>query len=132
MQIRKYIKEDQDKLMKIIELEGDEWKDYWAPEGADKYRKALSNSITYVAYENEELCGYSRSMNDNDYYIYVCDLLVTPKHRGKNIGRELMECIYKDYPNIMAVFVMSDVDEYYKKQGYKVEGSVFEVVKNRQ
>ena len=127
MQIRKYRKEDEDKVMKIIELEGEDWKDYSAPENQEKYRKALANSITYVAYENEELCGYSRSINDNDYYIYVFDLLVTPKHRGKNIGRQLMECIYNDYPNIMAVFVTSGVDEYYKKQGYKIEGTVFEV-----
>ena len=131
MEIRKYKKEeDEDNVMKIIELEGEEWKDYSAPEVQWKYRKALENSITYVAYEDEEICGYSRSFNDSDYYIYVCDLLVTPKHRGKNIGKELMECIYNDYPSIMTVFVMSDVNDYYKKQGYKIEGTIFEV-KNR-
>ena len=127
MQVRKYKKEDEDNVMKIIELEGEEWKDYSAPKVADKYRKALTNSITYVAYENEELCGYSRSIIDNDYYIYVSDLLVTSKHRGKNIGKQLMECIYNDYPNVV-VYVLSDIDEYYKKQGYKIEGTIFEVI----
>jgi len=41
-----------------------------------------------------------------------------------------MECIYKDHPDKI-VYVMSDVDEYYEKQGYRKEGSVFEVLKNR-
>jgi len=127
MEIRKYEKADEDNVMRIIELEGEDWKDYSAPEAQEKYRKALGNSITYVAVENGEICGYSRSINDNDYYIYVFDLLVTPKHRGKNLGRQLMECIYKDYPSIMDVFVTSDVDEYYKKQGYVKEGTVFKV-----
>lgn len=130
MEIRKYTKDDEKKLMDIIELEGEEWKDYLDPKVPYKYKNALENSVTYVAYEKEELCGYSRSFLDNGYYIYVCDLLVTKKHRGKSIGRKLMECIYNDYPDIMSVYVMSDVDEYYKKQGYGKAGSVFEVVNN--
>ena len=39
-----------------------------------------------------------------------------------------MKCIYEDYPERI-VFVMSDIDEYYKKLGYKREGSIFEVTK---
>ena len=126
MQIRKYKKDDEDKVIEMIKLEGEEWKDYHAPENADRFKRALEKSITYVAYEGEELCGYSRSVDDNACGVIVCDLLVTPKHRGKSIGRRLMECIYKDFPG-KEVYVMSDVDEYYKKQGYKKIGSVFEV-----
>jgi ribosomal protein S18 acetylase RimI-like enzyme len=127
MIIRQYFKEyDEEKLMKLIENEGEEWSCYSAEEVAEKYRTALANSITYVAYDGDTLCGYSRSLNDCGFYIYVCDLLVMPEHRGKHIGRKLMECIYGDYPD-QIVFVMSDVDEYYMKQGYRREGSIFEV-----
>ncbi len=49
-----------------------------------------------------------------------------PEYRGRSLGRRLMERIYDDYPN-QIVYVMSDVDEYYKKKGYRREGSVFEV-----
>lgn len=114
--------------MKIISDEGEEWACYSAKNVSDKYRSALDNSITYVAYEGDELCGYSRSLDDCGYYIYVCDLLVKPDYRGKSIGRKLMECIYSDFPDHI-VFVMSDVDEYYKKQGYIYEGSIFKVPK---
>ena len=131
MKIKPYNKaEDEDKLMKLIEKEGKDWSCYSADGVSEKYRAALANSITYVAYEEDVLCGYSRSINDCDFYIYVCDLLVSPEHRGKNIGRKLIERIYKDYPN-QIVYVMSDVDEYYKKQGYRREGSIYEVTNNR-
>ncbi len=127
MNIRVYNKfEDEEKLMKLIELEGEEWTCYSAEQVSEKYKLALDSSITYVAYEDDVLCGYSRSINDCDFYIYVCDLLVMPNYRGKNIGRQLMECITADYPS-QTVFVMSDVDPYYIKQGYKREGSIFEV-----
>jgi len=131
MKIRKYKKEDENNVMGIIKKEGEEWESYSGLDVQDKYKKALQNSITYVAHVGDELCGYSRSLDDNGFFIYVCDLLVTPKFRGKNIGRELMECIYKDYPDKI-IYVMSDVDKYYEKQGYRKEGSVFEVLKDRE
>ena len=126
MQVRRYKNDDAEKVIEIVAFEGDEWKAYYAPENVDRFKKALEMPITYVAYEGEELCGYSRSIDDNACEIIVCDLLVTPKHRGKNIGRQLMECICNDYPE-KEVYVLSDVDEYYVKQGYEKIGSIFEV-----
>lgn len=130
MYVTKYSElRDEDKLMELIKNEGEEWACYSSDNMSEKYKAALSNSINYVAYEENRLCGYSRSVNDNDFYIYVCDLLVDPNYRGHSIGFALMECIYKDFPE-QIVYVMSDVDGYYKKLGYKIEGSVFEVNKN--
>ncbi|WP_348655442.1 GNAT family N-acetyltransferase [uncultured Roseivirga sp.] len=111
-------------LLKMIKSEGEEWKDYFTL----AYSEALKNSITYVAYIENELCGYSRSINDSGLFIWVIDLLVNKTHRGKAIGKSLMECLLTDYPN-QAVFVMSDVDGYYKKLGYQKEGSIFRVKK---
>jgi len=128
MIIRAYNKAtDEEKLMQLIELEGEEWACYSAEKVAEKYKLALESSITYVAYKDDVLCGYSRSIDDCGFYIYVCDLLVMASYRGQNIGRKLMECVSLDYPN-QTVHVMSDVDEYYLKQGYKREGSIFKVV----
>lgn len=128
MEIRVYKKaDDEDKLMEMIENE-EGWT-YSDDNMSEKYRAALEKSITYVAYEGDVLCGYSRSIDDCGFYVYVCDLLVKPEYRGKNIGRKLMECIYADYPD-QIVYVMSDVDGYYKKQGYQRAGSIFEVINN--
>ncbi|MDD4310026.1 MAG: GNAT family N-acetyltransferase, partial [Candidatus Cloacimonetes bacterium] len=117
---------DEDKLMTVLIEEGEDWSCYWTTEARTKYQQALEQSITYVCYDEEVLCGFSRSLDDCGFYVYVCDLLVKPAYRGKNLGRKLMECIAKDYHE-QTVYVMSDVDEYYRKQGYRREGSVFEV-----
>ncbi len=127
MEIRKYRMDlDEDNLMALLRNEGDDWNCYWAADQEAKYREALRRSITYVAVDNDILCGYSRSLDDCGFYIYVCDLLVRKEARGQEIGRRLMECLYRDYPN-QVVYVMSDVDPYYQKLGYHREGSVFEV-----
>jgi|GEM_PF-370515 len=131
IEIKSYSSADEECLMKIIEAEGEEWQGYSAPEVREKYQKLLRESITYVAYENDELCGYSRSIADGHIAVWVVDLLVAPKFRGKDIGRQLMECVWKDFPN-HAVYVMSDVDEYYKKQEYQKIGSIFQVSNSKQ
>ena len=109
-------------LMEIIKSEGDEWKDYFDP----KYQMVLEQSITYVAYINKKCCGYSRSINDCGLYIWVIDLLVHKEYRGNSIGKKLMEVLLIDFPD-QDVYVLSDVNEYYEKLGYKKEGSVFKV-----
>lgn len=126
MEIRKYTGSDETALMTLIADEGKDWSCYSAEHVSEMYKRLLRGSITYVAYDGDCLCGYSRSLIDGDFYIYVCDLLVSPKHRGREIGKQLMECIYKDYPH-HTVFVMSGVDGYYEKLGYSKEGSIFEV-----
>ena len=121
--IRKYNPTlDYGNLMKLIQSEGEEWNDYLNP----IYRKALDDSITYVALIGEELCGYSRSLSDSGLFVWVIDLLVNKNRRGLSIGKKLMECILYDYPDT-DVFVMSDVDPYYEKLGYEKEGSIFKV-----
>ena len=128
MKIRAYSKTDEAHLFDMMREEGAEWQDYWGESVIEKYKAALANSITYVAYEGDALCGYARCRNDDGFGVYVYDLLVKKAYRGNSIGRMLMERACTNYPND-TVYVMSDVDEYYKKQGYRREGSIFEVHK---
>ena len=121
--IRKYNpKQDYAALSRLIQSEGEEWLQYLEPQ----YKNALKNSITYVAILEKKLCGYSRSLNDSELFIWVIDLLVHRDHRGQAVGKKLMECIVAEYPNL-DVLVMSDVDPYYDKLGYNKEGSIFKV-----
>jgi len=122
--VRRYEPKDESVLFALIEREGNEWKDYWQGQGRIKYLKALANSITYILYESEELCGYARCRDDDGYGVYVYDLLVDKSYRGKEYGRLLMEQVCRDFPDD-TVYVMSDVDPYYTKLGYQKEGTIF-------
>jgi ribosomal protein S18 acetylase RimI-like enzyme len=126
MDIKRYSKEDEQQLFDMIEEEGEEWIDYYSSEGYKKYIIALASSITYVAYVEDVLCGYARCRDDDGFGIYVYDLLVKKAYRGKSIGKKLIEQACKDFLD-QPVYVMSDVDPYYEKLGFKREGSIFEV-----
>jgi len=124
LQIKRYEKGDEGALFELICSEGEEWGDYTRDEGAaDKYKAALGNSAVYVAYAGGTLCGFVRAKDDDGYGVYIYDLLVHKDFRGNSYGRLLMERVCEDFKGV--VYVMSDVDEYYKKQGYKREGTIF-------
>lgn len=126
MEIRKYSKADEALLFDLLVDEGDEWADYHGAAGRDRYVKALESSITYIACDGAVVCGYARCREDDGFGVYVYDLLVGKTHRGRQIGKRLLEQVRRDYPN-QPVYVMSDVDTYYEKLGYRREGSIFEV-----
>ena len=122
--IRKYkSSEDYNKLLSLIKSEGEEWNDYLKP----GYQQPLEESITYVALADHELCGYVRSISDGGLFIWVIDLLVHKNYRGNSIGRKLLETVKLEFPDL-DVYVLSDVDEYYEKQGYEREGSIFKIL----
>lgn len=124
MFIKKYELEDEVALFKLIEKEGTGWAEYYDTR-KEHYQKALVNSITYVVYD-ENLCGYCRCRDDDGFGIYIYDLLIEKGYRGKQYGRALMQQVKYDYPEA-DVYVMSDVDVYYQKQGFSREGSIFAV-----
>ena len=126
MEIRQYCTADETLLFDLLIDEGEDWIDYHGPAGRSKYIKALESSITYVVYDENLVCAYARCREDDGFGVYIYDLLVRKTHRGKQIGKTLMERVFKDFPN-QPIYVMSDVDPYYEKLGYRREGSIFEV-----
>lgn len=125
MVIKPYAGSDETALFDLMESEGPEWEDY-SVRRRERYKVALENSIVYVIYEDSVLCGYCRCRSDDGFGVYICDLLVGKRYRGKRFGRLLMTQVCLDFPD-EAVYVMSDVDAYYEKQGYRREGAIFEV-----
>lgn len=128
MVIKRYTKADEKPLFDLLIDEGEDWSDYHDKEGRTKYLKALEKSVTYMAYDEEVLCGYVRCKEDDGFGVYVYDLLVKKTNRGNNLGKMLMERVYYDFPD-QTVYVMSDVDIYYTKLGYKKIGSIFQITK---
>ncbi|MEG0238772.1 GNAT family N-acetyltransferase [Anaerorhabdus sp.] len=126
MEIKEYSKDDETLLFDLLIDEGDEWSDYYGEAGRDKYMRALESSITYIASEDTFVCGFVRCREDDGFGVYVYDLLVRKTYRGRQIGKSLMERVCQDFPG-QPVYVMSDVDPYYEKLGYRREGSIFEV-----
>lgn len=127
--IKRYSINDEDELLALIQREEDDWREYWSEKGQVKYIKALANSIVYLIYEDNHLCGYLRCRDDDGFGVYIYDLLIDANFRGKGYGKQLMERVASDFLGSI-VYVMSDVDDYYKKLNYEKVGSIFAVSKS--
>lgn len=126
VEVRKYCeKTDYDSLISLFKSEKD-WDWFLSSEIMEKHKKSLGESITYIIFYKNEIIGYIRAIEDIGSYIYVCELLVNSKYRGKGSGKILLDRLITDYPEHHTL-VMSDVDQYYQKLGYKREGSIFKV-----
>lgn len=128
MEIRRYTKADEAPLFDMLTQEGDDWREYHGPKGKSRYARALESSVTYVAYDGGRACGFVRCREDDGFGVYVYDLLVKKTHRGKGLGKQLMQRVCRDFPG-QTVYVMSDEDPYYQKLGYSRAGSIFTVEK---
>jgi len=117
---------DEGRLFQLICNQGEDWSDYWCESGWARYKNPLTQSVTYVAYAGDALCGYIRCRDDDGFGVYIYDLLVDKAHRGHKVGALLAEAVCKAYPG-KPVYVMSDVDIYYEKQGYEKIGSIFSI-----
>lgn len=104
MEIKKYSKADESLLFDLLVDEGDKWSDYHGVASRDKYIKALESSITYVAWDEALVCGYVRCREDDGFGVYVYDLLVRKTHRGRQIGKSLMERVCQDFPDQPAMY----------------------------
>ena len=126
MEIIKYHKKHEHLLFDMLVEEGDEWAVYHNSIGREKYIDALESSTTYIVSDGTKICGYIRCREDDGFGVYIYDLLVGKSHRGNQLGKLLMEHVYRNFPD-QPVYVMSDVDTYYNKLGYHKVGSIFEV-----
>lgn len=125
MEIREYTPSDIELLFQLMEQEGEEWADYFTEIGRLQYIDALNQaSEVLVAVVDEEIVGFIRAIGS--FTIYIDDLLVDKRHRGQGLGKKLIDGICEKFPE-KGVYVMSDVDDYYHKLGYKNAGTLFEI-----
>ncbi|NIZ18643.1 GNAT family N-acetyltransferase [Entomospira culicis] len=124
--IRRYLLSDYTRLFAMMRLE-DDWHGYTDPLTAERYQRALESSIVYVAILDHHIVAYLRARDDDGFGLYIYDLLVQKEFRGHQLGKMLIEELARDYPN-GTIYVMSDVDVYYHKQGFtQREGSILVV-----
>jgi len=129
MEIKTYSLSDEKDLFDMLSEDAD-FKVYCEDSNIEKYKAALASSITFLVYENDELCECIRCRGDDGFGVYVYDLLVKKSKRGKSIGRAFIEKICFSFPS-ETIYVMTDVDAYYEKQGYRRMGSIFEILNDR-
>ena len=94
---------------------------YWA-EGRplDVVEDAIANSLCFGVYEGEEQAGFARVVTDFATFAWLCDVFVLEDHRGRGLGKWLVETIttHPDLSNLrLFVLATRDAHELYHRYG---------------
>lgn len=57
---------------------------------------AIENSLCFGAYAGAAQVGFARMVTDRATFAYLCDVFVLPAHRGRGIGKLLVEATLDD------------------------------------
>lgn len=97
---------------------------YWAKgRSPQTVARSIANSIPLGVYHDEALVGFARVVTDRATFAWLCDVFVMEEHRGRGLGRALVEAAVT-HPELLGVqrFVLAtaDAQELYRKSGFEV------------
>ena len=88
----------------------------------EEYKKALAQSITYVAKENERIIGFIRAISDGVYLTFIGELIVQKEFRKNHIGSSLIAHLESQVP-CKKLELISDADAFYSKNHFAIVGT---------
>lgn len=97
---------------------------YWAKgRTLETVRKSIDNSLCFGVYDKDEnLVGFGRVVTDHAVFAYIMDVFILEEHRGKGLGKRLIEHIM-DFPTLKNLrrwqLVTADAHRLYERYGFK-------------
>jgi N-acetylglutamate synthase-like GNAT family acetyltransferase len=76
---------------------------YWA-KGVSRERvsKSLEQSLCIGAFDAERQIGFARVITDRVTFGYLCDVYVLEEHRGRGLGKRLVEAV-RAHPDLQGL-----------------------------
>ena len=95
---------------------------YWA-DGVpfEVVRRSVENSLCFGLYHGAAQVGFARVVTDRATFAYLCDVFILEGHRGRQLGRWLIEAVL-GHPDLQGlrrwVLVTADAHGLYRPFGF--------------
>jgi GNAT superfamily N-acetyltransferase len=94
---------------------------YWAVgRPMSVVRKTIENSLCFGVYDDNTQVGFARLVTDYATFGWMCDVFILPSHRGRGLGKWLVECVvaHPDVKGLRRILLSSrDAHDLYEKYG---------------
>ena len=100
---------------------------FWA-EGIPKetVAKSMANSLCFGLFDRGAQVGFARVVTDRATYAYLCDVYVLESHRGRGLGKWLVETVMA-HPDLQGLrrfqLVTRDAHGLYRRHGFETPGN---------
>ncbi|OHD17316.1 MAG: GNAT family N-acetyltransferase [Spirochaetes bacterium GWD1_27_9] len=104
-----------DKVMEFLS------KSYWATERSkETVSKSIENSECFGVYLDNIQVGFARVITDYSTTYFLCDVFIDDSHRGKGVGKKLVESIIynEELVNLRGLLGTKDAHSLYEKYGF--------------
>ena len=97
---------------------------YWSPGiPREVVERAIANSIVFGLYAPDGAqAGFARVVTDRATFAYLADVFVLPEHRGRGLGKRLMEAVTA-HPDLQGLrrFILATADAHglYARYGFE-------------
>jgi GNAT superfamily N-acetyltransferase len=72
---------------------------HWASNRSlETIKRSIENSLCFGAYISDKQVGFARVVTDYSTFSWLCDVFTDPKHRGKGVGKQLVEAVVNHEP----------------------------------
>jgi GNAT superfamily N-acetyltransferase len=83
--------------------------------------RALHHSLCFGLFDGAAQVGFARLVTDHVTFAYLCDVYVLESHRGRGLGKWLIECVMA-HPCMSGLrrimLVTNDAHELYRRFGF--------------
>lgn len=95
---------------------------YWAlGRPREVVARSMAHSLNVGAFEGDVLVGYARVVTDHATFAWLCDVYVDRGHRGRGVGRALLERVTSELAGLQvrrALLATGDAHELYAAYGF--------------
>lgn len=95
---------------------------YWANDRPrDVIEKGIRHSTCMYLINEGKLVGFIRGVTDQATFTWVCDVIVDPEHRGKGLGKWIVQC-FLEHPDVQTIshhLCTKDAHVLYENFGFK-------------
>ena len=97
-----------------------------------KLERAIAQSLSVLgAYDGDQLVGLIRAVGDGETILFIQDLLVLPSYQRQGIGRQLVNALMDQFPQVRQRVLLTDdqpqTRAFYENIGF-VQGSKVGVI----
>ncbi|MBW7477092.1 GNAT family N-acetyltransferase [Paenibacillus oenotherae] len=73
---------------------------YWASERSiERTKESIAGSLCYGIFDESGQIGFMRVVTDRATISWICDVIIHPDHRGKGLGKWLMQYLL-EHPDV--------------------------------
>jgi len=96
---------------------------YWAKGiPRDVVQRSIENSFCFGAFEDDRQIGFARAITDYATYAYIADVFVVESHRGRGVGKKIMQAIM-EHPSLQGLrrwsLITGDAHGLYRQFGFQ-------------